>query len=77
MIKKGTKGAFAIQQIVWSNIRRYQYLLKMTDDELGESLGITSRTLYTYDKDPSNLTLDKVEHFLKVTGVGMESLIIS
>ena len=76
MGRKPERTPVTIQLIVWSNIRKYQYLLRMTDDQLSDSLGVTTRTLYTYDKDPSNLTLEKIEHFLNVTGIEITELIV-
>ncbi len=78
MAKKPTRrNTYTFQLIVWSNIRRYQYIQKMTDEQLCESLGVSNRTLYVYDKDPSNLTLEKVDNFIERTGIGIEALIIS
>lgn len=76
MRKKPSMPVANIHLIVWSNIRKYQYLQRMTDRQLSDSMGVTIRTLYTYDKDPSNLTLEKIEKFLNVTGVEMASLIV-
>ena len=76
MRKKPSLPGTNIHLIVWSNIRKYQYLQRMTDSQLSDSMGVTIRTLYSYDKDPSNLTLEKIERFLNVTGIEMESLIV-
>lgn len=66
---------YSIYTVIWSNIRRHQYLLGMTNEQLCNLLGISARTLYTYDKNPSGLTLEKIEQFLDGTGVEMQMLI--
>lgn len=66
---------YTIYNVIWSNIRRHQYLLGMTDEQLGELLGVSTRTLYSYDKNPGVLTLDKIEQFLNGTGMEMQALI--
>ncbi|MBO5163724.1 MAG: hypothetical protein J6B75_04685 [Ruminococcus sp.] len=61
--------------IVWANIRKYQYLNGITDSQLSDILNISTRTLYTYDKEPYKLTLEKVQLFINETGIEMEKLI--
>lgn len=59
---------------IWSNIRKYQYLHDLSDDELAKILEITTRTLYTYDKDPSGLTLKRVQSFIDCSGMELDVL---
>ena len=74
-MRKERTNKYTIYTIIWSNIRRHQYLFGMTDEQLGELLGISTRTLYAYDKNPAVLTLEKIEQFLNGTGIEMQSLI--
>lgn len=60
---------------IWGNIRKYQYINDLTDDELAKILELTTRTLYTYDKDPSGLTLKRVQSFIDSSGIDLEALI--
>ena len=66
-----------IAMIVWSNILRQQYLLGITDEQLCAVMGVTSRSLYNYRKDPSVLTMKQVQSLLDSFGVEMQTLIIS
>lgn len=78
MIMKKAKMAndtYKVYLLIWSNIRRFQYLNGLTDKQISESLGITTRTLYTYDKNPSALTLEKIQQFLEHSGLDMQALI--
>ena len=66
-----------IATIIWSNIVRQQYLLGITDEQLCEVLGVTSRSLYNYRIDPSVLTMRQIQSLLDSFGVEMQTLIIS
>ena len=74
-MKKETKPTYELSAVVWSNIRKQQYLLHMTDDQLCEVLDICKRTLASYDRDPSTLNLDKIQKFLTETGTQIITLI--
>ena len=63
--------------IIWSNIVRQQYLQGMTDKDLCEILGITSRTLYNYRQDPSALTMKQLQRVLEKMGIEMDALLIT
>lgn len=67
----------SISIIIWSNISRQQYLQGLTDKQLCEILGVTSRTLYNYRQDPSALTMKQVQLVLDKMGVDMEALLLS
>jgi hypothetical protein len=69
--------AQTIATVVWSNIVRQQYLLGITDEQLCEVLGVTSRSLYNYRIDPSVLTMRQIQSLLDSFGVEMQTLIIS
>ena len=74
--KKRTK-AMTVSMIIWSNIVRQQYLQGMTDKDLCEILGITSRTLYNYRQDPSALTMKQLQRVLEKMGIEMDTLLIT
>ena len=66
-----------IANVIWSNIVRQQYLLGITDEQLCEVLGVTSRSLHNYRIDPSVLTMRQIQSLLDSFGVEMQTLIIS
>lgn len=74
--KKRTK-TMTVSMIIWSNIVRHQYLHGMTDNDLCEILGITSRTLYNYRQDPSALTMKQLQRVLEKMGIEMDTLLIT
>lgn len=74
--KKRTK-TMNVSMIIWSNIVRQQYLQGMTDKDLCEILGITSRTLYNYRQDPSALTMKQLQRVLEKMGIEMDTLLIT
>lgn len=68
------KITYEVGQIIWSNIRRYQYLNQLSDEQLAESFGVSTRTLYSYNKNPSTLTLKHIQCFLNDSGLTMQDL---
>ena len=74
--RKRTK-TMTVSMIIWSNIVRQQYLQGMTDKDLCEILGITSRTLYNYRQDPSALTMKQLQRVLEKMGIEMDALLIT
>ena len=60
---------------IWGNIRKYQYIHDLTDDELAKILELTTRTLFNLDRDPSVLTLKRVQNFLDSSGIDLDALI--
>ena len=71
------KGQQSLALIIWANILRQQYLMGITDAQLCETLGITARTLYNYQKDPSVLTLRQLQSFLDALNLEMSSLLVA
>ncbi len=63
-----------ISAIVWGNIERAKYLAGVTDNQLCELLGVTSRTLWNYRKDPSNLTVRQLQAVIENLGLEPEAL---
>lgn len=75
--KNALKPKMSISVVIWSNIVRQQYLLGVTDEQLCEVLGITSRTLYNYRHDPSAMTVRQLQMVLEKMGIEMESLLLA
>lgn len=67
----------SISIIIWSNISRQQYLQGLTDKQLCEILGVTSRTLYNYRQDLSALIMKKVQLVLDKMSVDTEAMLLS
>lgn len=61
--------------LIWANIRKYQYANGMSNAALAEILEVSTRTLYTYNKDPRRLSTEKMQMFIERTGVSKEQLI--
>ncbi len=66
---------YTFYMVIWSNIRRYQYLNSLSDEALAKTMELTTRTLYNYDHDPSMLTLKHVQLFIEHSGLDIEALI--
>jgi len=64
-----------LPKLIWSNIRKVQYLNSVKDEQLAEDLGITTRTLSNYDRDPSTIKLDIIEKFILKQNISIEELI--
>ena len=75
MKKQSPVISYTLYSIVWSNIRRYQYLNGISDDQLAQMLDLSTRTLYAYDKDPSALTLERLQAFVDSTGIEASELL--
>ena len=73
--RKAKKMTMAV--IIWSNIVRQQFLKDISDAELCQMLGVTSRTLYNYRHDPSVLTIKQIQTLMEKVGVGMDTLLQS
>lgn len=65
-----------IYDIVWSNIRRIQYLEHIPDHYLAESLNVTERSLINYDKEPQKITLERIQKFIDATNVTIGELFL-
>ena len=60
---------YEIAAIIWGNIRRIRYLNKLTDEQIAVMLGVTVRTLSSYEKDPSKISLEKLQRFIDNTKI--------
>ncbi len=71
---KNTPATKAFAKVIWSNVLRQQYLLGISDQQLSNLLGVTTRTLYNYRHDPSNVTVKQLQAVIESFGVEPESL---
>lgn len=65
--KKTSCAAFA--KLVWGNVLRQQYLNGVTDRQLSELLGVTTRTLSNYRHDPSGVTIKQLQRLIESFGL--------
>ena len=72
---KAKTKPYLFYMVIWSNIRRYQYLNSLSDEALAKTMELTTRTLYNYDHDTSMLTLKRVQLFIEHSGLDIEALI--
>lgn len=72
---KAKNKPYLFYMVIWSNIRRYQYLNSLSDEALAKTMELTTRTLYNYDHDPSALTMKRVQLFIERSGLDIEALI--
>ena len=70
--KKTSCAAFA--KLVWSNVLRQQYLKGVSDKQMSDLLGVTTRTLCNYRHDPSSVTMKQLQAVVESFGVEPESL---
>lgn len=77
MKQSKSEGKYPLAKVVWSNITRQQYLLGISDVQLCELLGVSSRTLFNYRRDPSGLTISQIQALLDSMGVEIDALIQS
>ena len=68
------KETISLSKRIWSKIRYYQMLYDITESELAEIIHVTTRTLKTYDKDASNLTLGAIDSYLEYMDLSLEEL---
>lgn len=72
--KRSTSNAVAFAKLIWSNILRQQYLLGVSDKQMSDLLGVTTRTLCNYRHDPSSVTVKQLQAVVESFGVEPESL---
>lgn len=71
------KVSYTIYAVVWANIKRYQYIYGISDESLSKMFGVTTRTIYSYDKDPSPISLKCLQSFIENTGISFETLFVT
>jgi transcriptional regulator with XRE-family HTH domain len=60
---------------IWCKIRYWQSLNDISDEELATHLGVSIRTIKEYDKDASNITLQKLDRFLYLYDLSLNELL--
>ena len=71
---KNVQSTNTFAKLIWSNVLRQQYLYGISDKQLSDVLGVTTRTLYNYRHDPSSVTVKKLQAVVESFGVEPESL---
>lgn len=71
---KKSKDDSGFARIIWSNVIRQQYLHGVTDQQLSDLLGVTTRTISNYKNDPANVTIKQLQIILESFGIEPESL---
>lgn len=72
---KSNKKDIALYKQIWCKIRCYQQLHDITNKELAAYIGVCERTLLEYDKSAENITLGKIENFLKSENIELTDLL--
>lgn len=72
---KTKKTDIALYKQIWWRIRCYQKLHDISDKDLATYIGVCKRTLSEYDKNAENITLGKIENFLKSEDLKLQDLL--
>ncbi len=64
-----------LYKLIWCKIRYYQRLNDLSNEELAAYIGVSERTLLEYDKNAENLTLGRIESFLKSEDLEIRDLL--
>jgi len=62
----GRNGSEGIKHRVGDNIRRRRQVLKLSQDQVAEALGVTQAQVVKYEKGTSQLQLSKLDVLVKV-----------
>ena len=72
--KKQSNSKASLVRLVWSNVIRQQYLFGITDEQLCEVLGVTTRTLLNYRHDASHVTIQQLQSVIEAFNLEPEAL---
>lgn len=61
---------------IWCKIRYYQQLYDISDTDLANYLGVTTRTLKNYDRNASSLTLEHLDNFLYAVNIDITQMFL-
>ncbi len=64
-----------LYKLIWCKIQYYQRLNDLSNEELAAYIGVCERTLTEYDKNAENITLGKIENFLRSENISLEDLL--
>lgn len=70
--KKKTIANSSISRRVWGCIRGAQTTLELSDEQLCDYLDVSKRTLSNYDRDPSKMSLKKLERMQDCIGLNIK-----
>lgn len=73
--KNNSQNQLIIYKIIWANIKKYQYINELSDNQLAIIFDVSLKTLYNYDKDPSKITLEKIQNFADELNLPIEKII--
>ena len=73
--KKPNRVPNSLARTIFSNILRSQFLLGVTDAQLADLLGVTTRTLCNYKADPSAMTLRQLQAVAESFGIDPDALL--
>ena len=71
---KNVQSTNTFAKLIWSNVLRQQYLYGISDKQLSDVMGVTTRTLYNYRHDPSSVTVKQLESVIESFGMEPETL---
>lgn len=64
-----------ISYLIFSNMIKYVYLNKLTDEQFAEAMQVTKRTLSNYKNNPNTISLEQVQLFLENMGMDIQALL--
>lgn len=71
---KNVQSTNTFAKLIWSNVLRQQYLYGISDKQLSDVMGVTTRTLYNYRHDPSSVTVKQLQAVIESFGMEPETL---
>ena len=60
---------------IWCKIRCYQQMYEISNADLAAQLKVHERTLHDYDKSADNITIGRLENFLRENHITFDELI--
>lgn len=75
MSRKTAMPKVEISYLIFSNMIKYVYLNKLTDEQFAEAMEVTTRTLKNYKENPSSINLERVQMFLDNMGMDIQTLL--
>jgi len=76
MSRKTAMPKVEISYLIFSNMIKYAYLNKLTDEQFAEAMEVTTRTLKNYKENPSSINLERVQMFLDNMGMDIQMLLV-
>lgn len=75
MSRKTAVPKVEISYLIFSNMIKYVYLNKLTDEQFAEAMEVTTRTLKNYKENLSSINLERVQMFLDNMGMDIHMLL--